>query len=575
MKGCITIIVLFFLAHNSVAQINVESLDIEIEKRSDTVQVIQLYQTAIKMFNRDPALSEQYASRALILAKELEYIEGQVEALTVLGALHNIKFQLEQGREKLGEALALAKQASYKEGIAQVNYSLGSNYMKSGFYDLAIECFIEGLEEARLSKNHNLEMSNLLDLGIAKSAIGQYDEAEMYLREGIQSIKSRNPSFNSIHFTGSLGNLEFARGNFANAEKYHLEALGYIKEAGDRKLQIHSWSQLGQIYSKLYQEKRALQYLDSAQNLSLELGLTLSSVSIMRTKARVYLDYGRNDEGLTLLNKIMLMRDVYRESIGLKMDLYDLSVEFNERLGLYKEAFIAQKALSNLRDSLFSEERFDRITEINAKYEFDQLKTKAEAEEQLNKINKLKITQKNLLILVLSIVFLVSILVFLWNKKRLEHRLLLTQKEQALLEKESKLKNYEIEDQGRRIVDYKEKLEKAEELASQGAQENRLVDFLKSSSMHAVDWVAFRIAFDEKFPSFFNALDSHQLTVNEERLCCLIKLGLVTREIADLLAISPNSVIKAKSRLNKKIGLTHKQHLDTYLKEVDLALKQA
>ncbi|OEK07438.1 tetratricopeptide repeat protein [Roseivirga misakiensis] len=573
MKGCLTVFLFLFVFINSQAQINVDSLELVIEKRPGTSRVVFLNETATKLFNQDPLLSEKYANRALSLAKRLDYKEGQVEALTVLGALCNIRFQLSEGRELLSQALALAEEISYDKGISSANYSLGSNYMKSGFYELAIECFIKGLEDAKKKKDFSREMQNLLDLGIAKTVIGEFDTAEKYFKEGIDRIKSKNSSSKPIHFMGSLGNLEMARGNYGLAENYWLEALNYIKQSKAERLLINCWIQLGTIYSKLSSEKLAIQYLDSAQVLSSELGLVSERLNIMRSKARVYLDYGNIDNGIKVLDSAIALKSGYREDPRFKMGLYSLKADFNERIGNYQEAFNAYKIFTNIKDSLLFTQNYEKIAEVNAKYEFDQLKSEAEAEAQLNEINQLRINQRNLVILVLCILFMVSILIFLWNKKRLENRLLLTQKEQEILERESALKNHEIKDQGKRILDYKEKLEQAEQQAVKEGQEDKLVDFLRTSSMHAVDWVAFRIAFDEKFPSFFNALEEHVLTVNEERLCSLIKLGLVTREIAELLAISPNSVIKAKSRLNKKMKLTNKQHLDTYLKEVDLAIK--
>jgi len=71
------------------------------------------------------------------------------------------------------------------------------------------------------------------------------------------------------------------------------------------------------------------------------------------------------------------------------------------------------------------------------------------------------------------------------------------------------------------------------------------------------DWREFKRIFDEVHAGFFIRLkDKHpQLTPAEIRLSALIKLNLSTKEIADILAVSPKSVNVARYRLRKNLGL--------------------
>jgi hypothetical protein len=79
---------------------------------------------------------------------------------------------------------------------------------------------------------------------------------------------------------------------------------------------------------------------------------------------------------------------------------------------------------------------------------------------------------------------------------------------------------------------------------------------IKNSLHLETDWEKFKLHFEQVHPSFFKELlEKHPtLTNNEIRLCAYFHLNLSTKEIAKLLSINPDSVHKAKTRLNKKLN---------------------
>ncbi|MBK7099287.1 MAG: hypothetical protein IPH58_14300 [Sphingobacteriales bacterium] len=69
----------------------------------------------------------------------------------------------------------------------------------------------------------------------------------------------------------------------------------------------------------------------------------------------------------------------------------------------------------------------------------------------------------------------------------------------------------------------------------------------------------FNIHLAEHFP---------QLSENDIRLVTLLRLGFSTKHIASLNNISPKSVEIARYRLRSKLGLSHDQNLQKYLKTI-------
>ena len=56
-----------------------------------------------------------------------------------------------------------------------------------------------------------------------------------------------------------------------------------------------------------------------------------------------------------------------------------------------------------------------------------------------------------------------------------------------------------------------------------------------------------------------------QLSQTDLRMCVYIKLNLSTKEIAELMNISPRSVEMARYRLRKKLGLGPNDHIGSVL----------
>lgn len=76
--------------------------------------------------------------------------------------------------------------------------------------------------------------------------------------------------------------------------------------------------------------------------------------------------------------------------------------------------------------------------------------------------------------------------------------------------------------------------------------------------------------FDQVYENFTKRLmERHpDITPSERRLCCYVKMGLSSKEIAPLVNISYRSVEMTRYRLRKKMGLTREQSLTTYLQNI-------
>jgi len=80
----------------------------------------------------------------------------------------------------------------------------------------------------------------------------------------------------------------------------------------------------------------------------------------------------------------------------------------------------------------------------------------------------------------------------------------------------------------------------------------------------------FEIQMDELHQDFFKKLKEHfpGLSKNDLRLCAYLKIGLNSKDIADILNIQTSSSYISRSRLRKKLNLEAEEDLYDFLNKI-------
>ena len=102
-----------------------------------------------------------------------------------------------------------------------------------------------------------------------------------------------------------------------------------------------------------------------------------------------------------------------------------------------------------------------------------------------------------------------------------------------------------------------------------GAGYNQLIRSINFDLQDDNNWQNFSRYFEEVYKDFNRNVKTKypQVTSNELRLLALLKMNLSSKEIANILNISPEGIKKARYRLRKKLGLTTEDSMQ------DLVLK--
>ncbi len=124
------------------------------------------------------------------------------------------------------------------------------------------------------------------------------------------------------------------------------------------------------------------------------------------------------------------------------------------------------------------------------------------------------------------------------------------------------------EDKNRLLLDLKEKCEKAQNNPALFDMKWREMQRILDSYLTVQD-KTFEIQMDELHQEFFRKLKERfpDLSNNDLRLCAYLKIGLNSKEIAELLNIQPSSFYISRSRLRKKLSLKPQEDLYNFLNE--------
>ena len=126
------------------------------------------------------------------------------------------------------------------------------------------------------------------------------------------------------------------------------------------------------------------------------------------------------------------------------------------------------------------------------------------------------------------------------------------------------------EDKGRILTLLKEKLNEAEYNPKINKAYWSEMDRLLSIHLENND-KGFEIQMDELHQEFINKMHKKfpELSVYYLRLCAYLKIGMNSKEISELLRVLPSSINVSRSRIRKKMGLSHDQDLFHVLNEID------
>ena len=483
-------------------------------------------------------LAIEKLERSLEINKAVNDDRSIVSNLVNISSIYKRESNYARALDYLFESLRLSEEINFVNAIAVISNNIGLNYHELGDYERALKYYYRA-EEAN-SETNNLYLRSIIynNIGLTLSDLEKFDESLEYHFKSIEIKEENDNSIGIAYSLNNIGKVHYLSGNYEIAEGFLKQAIT-VNNGQDRDILSVIYENLAKVYIDTGQFNTAKDYAIQSLELAREFGSLLGQ-----------------QEGYRLLSEI-----------------YSQTEDF-------ESAFIAQKNLGEIRDSILNEEVKKHSEELQAMYETEKRETEIAL---LEKKNLQASWLRNVLTGGVFVLILIGILVYNRqklkiknNKTELENRRLKEEQLKRQLNfKNKQLTTYSLNlaQKNEIMRELKEKIHNMNNQHTAGSSQNimklnHLVDY---SFNLDEDWEKFKMFFEEVHTGFFDLLKERypELTPNELRLSALVKLNLSIKETASLLGISPSSVKTARYRLRKKLELETRQKLTDFLMNIE------
>jgi tetratricopeptide (TPR) repeat protein len=252
-------------------------------------------------------------------------------------------------------------------------------------------------------------------------------------------------------------------------------------------------------------------------------------------------------------------------------------------VGKYEDSYTAFKKYIVLTDSLTGDQKQKEIAELEQVYEAEKRDSEIAFHKQENTLlaerNEASTNRNYALAACLFLFVFAAYLLINKKNNRIKTQAIqaqLNRLENEALNKELEHKNRELTSKALVIAQNNQLLEelgeniKGIERSNNEDDLNRLLAKLKISKVQETNWKSFTDQFKELNPSFHKSLavKVENLTSGDLRLAALLRMGLNSKEIANMLGIGEEGMKKARYRLRKKMNLDSDESLEVEIMRI-------
>jgi tetratricopeptide (TPR) repeat protein len=498
------------------------------------------------------------------------------------------------------------KKSGNKNEIAAALNRLGLIYESKSKFDIATEYYYKALKIYESTSYLKGQAEILNNLGAISEAIGNTEVALSQYQKSLELFERSKVKEAQANVYNNIANL-YAAKNINDSAIYFINKSIDILIKNNRLFEAATaYFNASYFYEISLNSIRSKECMDSALLLYQQTDNIHGIASVYEEQAENLFHNYKYEEAIGLFNKSLELRKKVGNLHAEAETLKKLS-KFYEEMGDYQHSLQYYREHIILRDSIFDGNTQKTISELNVKY---QTEKKDKEILILKKENEIKRNYYNFLILIITALLGISILLFYFF--RTKTKLLRSQK--SYYEQQEKLSKLEIEKQEtNRIILEKEvkaqqqinEIQKSKFEAELDHSKRELItttmqvlnknktlteiqDYLESLTPKSIeekkvyrellkmvkeninldtDWEQLKIHFDKVNTGFFEKLQSDypELSQGDLKVLAYIKIKLSSKEIAQMMNISPAGINKRLYRIRRKMNLPSHANISEYL----------
>ncbi|WP_312768925.1 tetratricopeptide repeat protein [Epilithonimonas sp.] len=462
------------------------------------------------------------------------------------------------------EALRFEKEIADSTKI-ELFVTAGNCYKDQESFYLALSYYYKALE-IKNEKESNRSFSILNNIGGCYYLMGNYKKARRFWELALKKFESNKESQNvegSLIYN-NLAVLEKEHGNYARS----LEMLKEFKKRNENLKDtfniIIAYENIADVNVKLKEPDLAISNLSKGISLAKKIKSDYDLASLYADIGNIYLSQpSRRDSSYYYLSNAF---DISNKSdfSDIKLSSSEKLVSYFENLKDYKSALYYLHVAKSLSEVTINKENAKKVSRLES--EFEEKNKQKELFQQQKKRERYFIFGMIILLLFSVIV----LLMFKLQKSKSEKKVA----ENKLLAKKLDEKNKELANNAVKMMQASEIFQTTQkelkEMDPKYEDDRKMIsriimDFKKGSqALNKSEFDKLFIETDEDF--YKKLLDKYpSLTKNELRLCVFLRQNLSSKEISAITQQSPHSIVVARSRLRKKLGLEESQSISNFL----------
>lgn len=487
----------------------------------------------------------------------------------------------------LGEqALTLAKDINYKNGLYNANMVIGIGHLNLSNYKEALTHFYDAKNLAGEMNDTTYQAEATYFLGTVNHYLDNFERAKEAFHTSLQLYELLgNVRWMGILKNG-LGVAYYQSGDLEAGLTAYQEALAIFEENDLEEESAIPINNIGDHHLQIKQPELALTFFERSLALDLKYQSKKGEAISIINLGLCYRDLKQYDKALAFFEQALVIAKEHHFN-NIITAIYKDVGETYKSMGIPEKSLEYYEQYTTLNDSILSQEKNAQIAELWLQYE-TQKKERAlvESREKIKLLQQEKrIERLKTFILAGGIVSLFLVGLLLFSRYRVKQKLV-----------ESELKNQELESERLKKelgfkqqdltnfaldISRKNEFSNRTHLALKEISNSNDMDFRRKKIRELLiltanhlkindDIKEFQMNVEKVNHDFFYKLEERfpDLTNTDKQLCGLIRLQLSTKDIASVRNVSPKTIEMGRYRLRKKLNLKPEEEISHFLQEI-------
>jgi PAS domain S-box-containing protein len=309
-----------------------------------------------------------YAEKTISICNEFNIVDDAASAYNAIGTVKMKLGDFKSAEENHNKALELYTVINDEQGMSPTYNSLGIvRYYQSDF-EGAIRAFQKAYDLQEKFQNKFAMATLINNIGNIYYLWEHNDQALEKYHKAIQMFEELGNDQGMAMTCRNMGIIYGRKEEHDKALKYYNLAYEKAKQSKDEQTEAEVLNEIGYTYYLKDKLNKAEEYLIRAVSLNKELGMKLNLSNTLTNLSKVYIATNNIEKALQCLDESMnLAKEVdVKEQIVNNLQTY---AEVYEAAGDYKKAFLYYVESTELKDSIFSSESQQTISELQVKFD--------------------------------------------------------------------------------------------------------------------------------------------------------------------------------------------------------------